>query len=262
MPYPPPLDPALFNHTLYTRILRLWFPTYPIPPTTYTKEDVSRWFIPSPTIDAECAAIAAQTLTYLDPTNRPLPPFKSFDQDKLNYPLLARPFVDLLNSDHDNDDNDVPRIPVPHVALALTLLLDQFPRNIYRSPPTAEAQIYTHYDRLARAFTSEVRKDARLIDPFIDIPIWTYWFLLPLEHSEDIVGHDEEYAPALNRMLGDAERRGDESGVKFARQAMEVEERHVGPLRRFGRYPWRSEALGRESSEEEKKWLDEHGGKF
>lgn len=124
-----------------------------------------------------------------------------------------------------------------HGALALLILLDQFPRNMFRGDARAFAT-----DPLARAITagaiirgfdSQVPKDLR------------GFFYLPFEHSEDLA--DQERCIALNKAAGDAD------NLKWA-------ELHADIIRRFGRFPHRNAALGRVTSLEEQAFLD--GGGF
>ncbi|HEX9072488.1 MAG TPA: DUF924 family protein [Pseudolabrys sp.] len=122
-------------------------------------------------------------------------------------------------------------------ALALLILLDQFPRNMFRGDARAFAT-----DPLARAITagaiirgfdSQVPKELRS------------FFYLPFEHSEDLA--DQERCIALNKATGDAD------GLKWA-------EIHADIIRRFGRFPHRNAALGRTTTPEEQAFLD--GGGF
>jgi uncharacterized protein (DUF924 family) len=122
-------------------------------------------------------------------------------------------------------------------ALALLILLDQFPRNMFRGDARAFAT-----DPLARAITagaiirgfdSQVPKGLR------------GFFYLPFEHSEDLA--DQERCIALNKAIGDAD------NLKWA-------EIHADIIRRFGRFPHRNAALGRTTTPEEQTFLD--GGGF
>jgi uncharacterized protein (DUF924 family) len=122
-------------------------------------------------------------------------------------------------------------------ALALLILLDQFPRNMFRGDARAFAT-----DPLARAITagaiirgfdSQVPKELRS------------FFYLPFEHSEDLA--DQERCIALNKATGDAD------GLKWA-------EIHADIIRRFGRFPHRNAALGRTTTPKEQAFLD--GGGF
>jgi uncharacterized protein (DUF924 family) len=122
-------------------------------------------------------------------------------------------------------------------ALALVIVLDQFPRNMFRS----SARIYAT-DPLARAVAD--RAVARRYDEQV-APSERTFFYLPFEHSEDPA--DQERCVALHRAAGDAD------GLKWA-------EHHADIIRRFGRFPHRNKLLGRATTTEEQAFLD--GGGF
>ena len=117
-------------------------------------------------------------------------------------------------------------------ALALVLLLDQFPRNLYRHTPQAFAT-----DPLARETASEAL--ARGHDQATDRSLRAF-FYMPFEHAEDPA--DQDRAVALMQALGDAD---------YLRYA----ELHREVIRRFGRFPHRNAILGRESTEGEIAYL-------
>lgn len=73
--------------------------------------------------------------------------------------------------------------------------------------------------------------------------------------------HDR-FRVVLGEMRAQAGDRRDESGARFVEKALEAEERHLRPLREFGRFPWRNRWLGRESTEAERRWLEEGGDRF
>ncbi len=125
----------------------------------------------------------------------------------------------------------------PQGALALVIVLDQFPRNMFRNSARAFAA-----DPLARAIAS--RAIARGFDRQVASSDRTF-FYLPFEHSENLA--DQERCVALNRATGDA------NGIKWAEQ-------HADIIRRFGRFPHRNAALGRATTAEEQAFLD--GGGF
>ena len=121
-------------------------------------------------------------------------------------------------------------------ALALLLLLDQFPRNMFRGEARAFAT-----DPLARAvaagalvrgFDAQAAADMRS------------FFYLPFEHSEDIA--DQDRSIAFYKAAGDAD------GLKWA-------EIHADIIRRFGRFPHRNQSLGRSTTPEEQEFLDSGG---
>ena len=121
-------------------------------------------------------------------------------------------------------------------ALALVLLLDQFPRNCFRRSGHAYAT-----DPLARYYATravEAGLDAR-VDPALRV-----FMYLPFEHSED--GADQARSIELMRLV-------DAGYMQYA-----VAHRDV--IARFGRFPHRNRELGRESTPEEQAWLDAGGG--
>ncbi len=122
-------------------------------------------------------------------------------------------------------------------ALALLILLDQFPRNMFRGQARAFAT-----DPLARAIAAGAL--IRGFDSQVP-PEMRGFFYLPFEHSEDLA--DQERAIAFYRAQNDAD------GLKWA-------ELHAGIIRRFGRFPHRNAVLGRVSTPDEQAFLD--GGGF
>jgi uncharacterized protein (DUF924 family) len=126
------------------------------------------------------------------------------------------------------------REPVP--ALAVLILLDQVPRNIFRGTAGAFAT-----DAMALAAAR------RAIDRRFDGRIaWQMrqFFYLPLMHSEDLA--DQERCVALFTAAALPE------GVRFA-------EIHCDVIRRFGRFPHRNAFLGRTPTPEEERYLAEGG---
>jgi len=121
--------------------------------------------------------------------------------------------------------------------LALLLLLDQFPRNLFRG----EARAYAT-DAQARAVSD--RAIARGIDREFPVPERQF-FYLPLMHSEDLA--NQERCVALFCDSADA------LGIRNA-------EIHANIIRRFGRFPHRNRVLGRTTTPEERAFLD--GGGF
>jgi uncharacterized protein (DUF924 family) len=123
-------------------------------------------------------------------------------------------------------------------ALALVILLDQVPRNIFRSTPRAFAS-----DPLALETTSLAL--ARSFD--LAVPAaWRLFFYLPFEHSERL--DDQQRGIALLRALPPVPGRHEGSQMSL---------RHLEIIERFGRFPHRNAILGRESTPEEQAFLDE-----
>lgn len=125
-------------------------------------------------------------------------------------------------------------IETPEGALALLILLDQFPRNCFRG--TAH-QFAT--DPLALMFAREAaaRGHHRAFEPEL-----RNFVLLPFEHSERIEDQDRY----MELAVGDAELE------KWGRIHRDI-------IVRFGRFPHRNAALGRETTAEEQAFLDSGG---
>jgi uncharacterized protein (DUF924 family) len=128
----------------------------------------------------------------------------------------------------------------PRDCLALVLLLDQLPRNMFRGTARAfatdaKAREVCRY-AIASGFDHELP------------PIMRYFFYLPFEHSEDL--HDQtesvRLALALANEYGEAV-----EGTRILRSA----ELHLRIIQRFGRFPGRNQALRRRSTKEEVEFL-------
>jgi uncharacterized protein (DUF924 family) len=134
-------------------------------------------------------------------------------------------------------------------ALALVVLLDQFPRNIHRGSPLAFSA-----DPLARDVAgSAIDRGFHLALPRER----RCFFYLPFEHSEDLI--DQARSITLFREWVDdcpAEKR-DEGEHHFTYIL-----RHEEIIRRFGRFPHRNAALGRATTPEEAEFLKEPRSSF
>ena len=124
-------------------------------------------------------------------------------------------------------------------ALALVLLLDQVPRNIFRGTPRAYAS-----DAAARATADRALE--RGFDQMVP-PAWRLFFYMPFHHSEDLA--DQRRSLALSKALPRNPDRGG-SLRRYGRPYIEV-------IERFGRFPHRNEILGRESTPAEIAFLAE-----
>lgn len=137
----------------------------------------------------------------------------------------------------------------PRGRLALILLFDQFPRNMYRDTPRAFA-----HDGLARELALAGIADAS--DRALRA-IERVFFYLPLEHAESAALQDR--CVALFTALA--------AGVPAADQGtfkgyVEYAIRHRDVIHRFGRFPHRNRILGRASTPEETGFLTQPGSSF
>lgn len=133
----------------------------------------------------------------------------------------------------------------PDGALALLLLLDQFPRNLFRGSAQAFAS-----DERARA----IARGAVLRDGFDRAlaPAQRIFLYLPFEHGEALA--DQDLSVALFEGLRDHPAHAKPQGT------IDYAWRHRAVIQRFGRFPHRNAALGRKSTAEEAAWLAAGGG--
>lgn len=123
----------------------------------------------------------------------------------------------------------------PDAALAATIVLDQFPRNMFRG--TSDAFVT---DRLALALSRNAVAEGLDTEMSDDHRIFLY---MPFMHSESL--DDQERCVELFSAY--------EEQAPYA-----IEHRDI--IAKFGRFPHRNRALGRESSDEERTFLSEHQG--
>jgi uncharacterized protein (DUF924 family) len=162
-----------------------------------------QWFIPDPTFDRLCS-------------ERFLTSYEDAAQGRLD--------------DWRNE---------PRSCLALILLLDQFPRNMFRGmaqafATDAKARELSHH-AVACGYDREFS------------PLKRMFFYLPLEHSENL--DDQRESVRLVRAL--ATQNSDPA------ELLKYAEEHLETIRRFGRFPTRNQALGRQSTQEEIDFLRE-----
>jgi len=123
----------------------------------------------------------------------------------------------------------------PESALALMILLDQFPRNCFRNTGHmfATDPLARHYARaaIAAGHIDNTPENLRI------------FFLLPFEHSEDMA--DQDLSVELTEPIGG-------EYLKYA-----IIHRDI--IAKFGRFPHRNPALGRETTLEEKAFLESGG---
>ena len=162
-------------------------------------------------------------------------PEKWFNKDDAFDAEIRAEFGDAVKAAAEGDYDDW--AAEPEGALALVILLDQMPRNIYRNDHRAWISDGKALDLAREAI-------ARRFDTTLPVPA-RHWIYMPFMHAEDLAAQEE----GLKYF---AERLGDPEVMKFA-------EIHADIIRRFGRFPHRNAVLGRVTTSEEQSFLDEGG---
>lgn len=133
-------------------------------------------------------------------------------------------------------------------AVGLVVLLDQFPRNVFRDSPEAFA-----YDAAALSLAKRLVA-GRYADFFA---IERVFLLLPFEHSEALADQD-----AMMPYFAELSATAPPALAETYRLFETFAEKHRALIRRFGRFPHRNAALGRVSTPEEAAFLAESGRGF
>lgn len=154
--------------------------------------------------------------------------------DRLVADTLTMPYEKAAAGEFDHWLDDVDG------AVALCVLLDQVPRNIFRGTPRAVAT-----DQHARAVAAHALREGYDLECTADERIFLY---LPFEHHEDL--DSQRLSVRLFR-----ERVGLPEPIAYA-------ERHLEIIERFGRFPHRNTILGRDSTAEELAFLQEPNSSF
>lgn len=132
---------------------------------------------------------------------------------------------------------------LPQSCLALIILLDQFPRNIFRGTAQAFA---TDPQALAAAKYAVVNNfDKELL------PVQRWFVYLPFEHSEDL-NHQRQSLELFKQLSDDPD----------SADTISYAVRHLEVIERFGRFPHRNLILGRKSTPEEAEFLTQPGSSF
>jgi uncharacterized protein (DUF924 family) len=137
----------------------------------------------------------------------------------------------------------------PRSSLALVLVLDQLPRNLYRGGPRSFA-----FDHLAVGVARTAiawRFDQKLH------PLQAAFFYMPFEHAEALAL--QQLAVERFRCLVD---RAPRPLHEVFRSFLDYALRHQDVIRRFGRFPHRNRILGRPSTDEEQAYLAAGGETF
>lgn len=193
----------------------------------------------------------------------------SFNSEKFGPTLEALKEANVASSQEILNDVRPER---PLDWLGLILLLDQMPRNCYRG--SSSAVVFQYFDNLAVG-VAQAAVSAGIAERSPEIrwqSAYRSFFYLPLQHSEDRLVHDEALRQCrlmsedLNNLASqnEAPSADEDDGFKLqawqavhkdvdaakalASNQMDFQVRHTALIDKFGRYPHRNEALGRENT--------------
>lgn len=137
----------------------------------------------------------------------------------------------------------------PRGRMARILLFDQIPRNVFRGTP----QAFAYDERALRLAREGVEKGHDRALPGIH----RAFFYLPFEHAESMEAQSQAVA-LYQRLLDEAPPDAKELFTVYLDYAVA----HLKIIERFGRFPHRNQILGRETTDEEAKFLLEPGSSF
>lgn len=132
----------------------------------------------------------------------------------------------------------------PKGALALIVLLDQFPRNMFRDTPRS-------FEADPQALAVAQAAIAQGYDAAL-LPVERQFLYLPLEHSENLT-HQHQAVTLFEALVQTA---------PALQDALQYAYRHRDVIARFGRFPHRNQILGRVSTPEEAAFLRQRGSRF
>lgn len=143
----------------------------------------------------------------------------------------------------------------PRGSLALIVLLDQFPRNIYRG-----SKLSYECDEKAWAIAKRSIANGFDLPPHVT-EIQAVFFYMPLTHKEDLVSqidalsHFERLATRCTESVSVTDTPERQEAIAFLKDSPAFVKAHHDVISSFGRFPRRNEVLGRESTVEEVKFL-------
>ncbi len=137
----------------------------------------------------------------------------------------------------------------PAERLAAIIVLDQFPRNVFRNHPGSFEN-----DALALALCKDGLDKG---DDKVLSPIKRCFFYLPLEHSENL--EDQQRCVGLFKELVAA---ADDTQTAYFENTLDYARKHRDVIEQFGRFPHRNAILGRTSTKTEQDYLAKPGSGF
>ena len=255
------LDRAHLNPETYAQIREFWFEDLPKNATAAPPAVIKKWFghhssqEEKDRYDQLCYSKFHAALESVGPSKYRLSPAGSWNSEQAEAEEIAGPFLHDCTQRSDNDNDYGPNF------LSIILLLDQLSRNIFR---VDQAQIYIHYDRIARALLYSVLKRSPRADQHPSLrfsPAHRFWLYMPLMHSEHIEDQDK-YQEVMESFREELVGRGDQPALDYVDMAIKGAKAHSFDVREFGRFPHRNEYLGRVTTKEEQAFMDAGGNKF
>lgn len=137
----------------------------------------------------------------------------------------------------------------PHGTLALIVLLDQFPRNIFRKTAKSFACDGRALELTLKGIESNQDRALSIVE--------RAFFYMPLEHSES-----REIQKLSVRKFEELQNEAPSTLKKICASFLDYAVRHKEIIERFGRFPHRNQALGRSSTLKEEEFLKQPGSSF
>jgi uncharacterized protein (DUF924 family) len=126
--------------------------------------------------------------------------------------------------------------------LALTILIDQFSRNLHRGTPQAFSADHRALDIVARGYDAGSFDGATFVEDF--------FLAMPFRHAEEVEPQKRGVALAVRAAL-----RAPPELLDLAIYSVDWARKHLDVIVRFGRFPHRNAAMGRASTPEEVEYL-------
>lgn len=161
--------------------------------------------------------------------------------------LITQRFSSILKRAKSNQLEDWKSSPRGYISLII--VLDQFPRHIFRGKPASFESDPLALDLCLQGLAQKIDQQMHWAE--------RQFYLLPLEHSEDL--------QIQIRAIEEFKRLVHDTPAEFAdymKDNFDYALRHHEIIKRFGRFPHRNKILGRESRAEEIEFLKQPGSSF
>ena len=190
---------------------------------------------------------------------------------------ITERFGHMVEKARLTDELDSPWLATPSGSLAMIILLDQFTRNIFR--PGSHPDPGLSWSGDAKALRIAAQSIAKDFDKAIEQEpgslesmrfFLRYFFYMPFMHAEDLnsqiascalfetLKQEHEVRMLRKQLTGWEETEADKQITTMMDMAVPFAVKHRDCVARIGRFPKRNEPLGRQTTEEERKFLEEH----